>query len=163
MKNAGSLDPLNGLNRREVLVAMSAFAALGFAADASAETDPMLSQSQTFEFGKLPVKTSANGNASRDVTHGTLTTGEYVGVHETALAPGQMPHPAHRHRNSEFIMVREGTIEFNNDGKVTKVGPGGISFNASNVLHSMTNVGDTTANYFVVEIGRKTGVMKVSE
>jgi quercetin dioxygenase-like cupin family protein len=157
MKNLGHLD------RREVLVAMSAFAALGFAAEAGAETEPVLSQSETFEFGKLPVKTAANGNASRDVTHGTLTTGEYVGVHETALAPGMMPHPAHRHRNSEFIMVREGTVEFNNDGKVTRVGPGGMNFNASNVLHSMTNVGDTTAHYFVVEIGRTTGVMKVSE
>jgi uncharacterized cupin superfamily protein len=157
MKNLGQLD------RREVLVAMSAFAALGIAGEASAETEPVLSQSQTFEFGKLPVKTSANGNVSRDVTHGTLATGEYVGVHMTALAPGQMPHPPHRHRNSEFIMVRDGTVEFNNDGKVTRVGPGGMNFNASNVLHSMTNVGDTTANYFVVEVGRKTGVMKVSE
>jgi hypothetical protein len=34
--------------------------------------------------------------------------------------------------------VREGTIEFNNDGKLERVGPDGINFNASNVMHGVT-------------------------
>jgi quercetin dioxygenase-like cupin family protein len=162
---------LDGLNRRDVLVALSAFAALGgLTAGAGAQMEgkhaapgePVLSRSTTFPFDKLPVKPSANGGASRAVTQGALPTGEFVEVHETTLQPGQMPHLPHQHRHSEFILVREGTIEFNNDGKLARVGPGGINFNASNVMHGLKNVGDTTAQYFVVAIGRASAMTPVS-
>src|SRR5260370_32273578 len=162
---------LDGLNRRDVLVALSAFAALGgLTAEAGAQVGgnhaaaggPVLSQSKPFPFDKLPVKPSANGGASRAVTQGALATGGVVEGHETTLQPGQMPHPPHKHRHSEFILVREGTIEFNNDGKLERVGPGGINFNASNVMHGLKNVGETTAQYFVVAIGRASAMTAVS-
>ncbi len=37
-------------------------------------------------------------------------------------AAGKMPHPAHKHRHTEFVMIREGTLEFDNDGKMERVG-----------------------------------------
>jgi quercetin dioxygenase-like cupin family protein len=137
---------LDGLNRRDVLVALSAFAALGsLTAEAGAQmegkhaapAEQVLSQSKTFRFDMMAVKPSANGGASRAVTQGALATGEFVEVHETTLQSGQMPHLPHKHRHSEFILVREGTFEFNNDGKLERVGPGGINFNASNVMHGL--------------------------
>jgi quercetin dioxygenase-like cupin family protein len=162
---------LDGLNRRDVLVALSAFAALGgltaqggaqMEGKSAAPGEQVLSQSKTFRFDMMPVKPSANGGASRAVTQGALATGEFVEVHETTLQPGQMPHLPHKHRHSEFILVREGTIEFNNDGKMERVGPGGINFNASNVMHGLKNIGDTTAQYFVVAIGRPSAMTPVS-
>ena len=53
------------------------------------------------------------------------------------------------------------TLEFDNDGKPERVGPGGVMFAASNVMHGLKNVGETTANYFVIAIGRDSVVQPV--
>ena len=172
-----SILSMNPMNRRDLCVALSSFAALAVAASegqsaAQAQDnmaipappgspgDPVLSTQRTFPFGDLPVVKTANGE-TRAVVRGVLPTGEAVELHETTVLPGHMPHPAHKHRHSEFVMVREGTMEFDNDGKPERVGPGGVFFGASNVMHGLKNVGETTANYFVIAIGRESDVQPV--
>jgi quercetin dioxygenase-like cupin family protein len=159
---------MKNLNRRDLCVALSALAAMGSVAaegQVAGTQGPagqnVLSHSATFPFDKLVVKHSANGGASRAVVQGVLATGESVELHETTLPPGQMPHPPHKHRHSEFMMVREGELEFDNDGKPERVGPGGVIFAASEVMHGLKNVGDVNANYFVIAIGRESGTMPV--
>lgn len=154
---------MKDLNRRELCLAVSAFAALGgtgFPAQAknSSETqkEESLSRSGTFSYDQLAVIDLPNGGTMRRVISGVLVTGELIEVHESMLPPGKMPHPPHRHRNSEILFIREGKLEFLNDGKPEPVGPGGVVFTASNVLHGLKNVGDTPATYFVVAIGPQT-------
>ena len=152
---------MTSMNRREACLAVAALAALGgqaFPAEAqntsNPEKDKLLSRSETFSYDQLPVTDLPNGGTMRRVVSGVLATGEFIEVHETMLPPGKMPHPPHRHRNSELLLIREGKVEFLNDGKPELVGPGGVVFTASNVLHGLKNVGDTPATYFVVAIGR---------
>src|ERR1700727_1375373 len=156
---------MKNVNRRDLCVALSAFAAMGsVSAGAQAQAMPgekVLSKSQAFPFDSLTAKKTENG-VSRAVIQGVLPTGEAVEMHETTLLPGHMPHPAHKHRHSEFMMVREETIEFDNDGKKERVGPGGVIFAASEVMHGIKNVGDTPANYFVIAIGRESPMTPVA-
>ena len=154
---------MNAVNRREACLTLSAFAALagtGFSSKGGdgddAEKKKVLSHSETFSYEQLPVTDLPNGGTMRKVLSGVLVTGERIEVHETMLPPGKMPHPPHRHRNSELLFVREGKLEFLNDGKPEPVGPGGVVFTASNVLHGLKNVGDSPANYFVIAIGQPT-------
>jgi quercetin dioxygenase-like cupin family protein len=57
------------------------------------------------------------------------------------------------------MFIREGELEFDNDGTKEKVGPGGVVFAASNVMHGLKNVGTTPANYFVIAIGRESAMV----
>jgi quercetin dioxygenase-like cupin family protein len=154
---------MTNLNRRDLCVALSSFAAMAAAlpakaqstaATATAPAENVLSRQRTFRFDELSAKKGPNGE-TRPVLQGVLPTGEAVEMHETTLLPGHMPHPAHKHRHSELMLIREGTLEFDNNGTPEHVGPGGVIFAASNVMHGLKNIGDITANYFVVAIGHE--------
>jgi quercetin dioxygenase-like cupin family protein len=145
-------------NRRDLFTGLAAFTAFALLTPVAAEaqspvTAPTLVHSKLFTFDSLPVKQNANGGATRAVVQGTLATGEFVEVHETTLPAGQMPHPPHRHTHSEFLLIRNGRLEVTSDGKQGIVEAGGIIFTASGVLHGLKNIGEDTANYFVVAIG----------
>ena len=165
---------MDAMNRRDLCAALSAFAALAaMPAEAQSQEsgrlpstmavpappgsagDPVLSTPRAFRFEDLPVVKTENGE-TRAVIRGVLPTGEAVEMHETTLLPGHMPHPPHRHVHSEFMLIREGQMEFENDGKPERVGPGGVMFATSNIMHGLKNVGTTTAQYFVIAIGRDT-------
>ena len=143
---------MSALNRRDFGMAMAAFAALASRAEAQAKGS-VLSQQKVFHYDQLPVRVAASGAEGRAVMQGVLPTGEAVEVHETVLAPGQMPHPAHKHEHSELLLIREGTVQYQNDGKMEMVGPGDVCFSASNVMHGLKNTGTVPAKYFVVAVG----------
>jgi quercetin dioxygenase-like cupin family protein len=164
---------MNSMSRRDLCIALSSFVAFAAASTdgqttklpdtmavppppGSAPQDKVLSTPTAFEFDQLPVVKTANGE-TRAVIRGVLKGGEAVEMHETRLLAGHMPHPPHTHKHSEFILVREGQMQFLNNGKPEQVvGPGGVIFIVGDVSHGLKNVGDTTANYFVIAIGRDT-------
>jgi len=59
------------------------------------------------------------------------------------------------------MLIREGQVEFDNDGKPERVGPGGVLFAASDVMHGLKNIGDTNAIYFVIAVGRESPAQQV--
>jgi quercetin dioxygenase-like cupin family protein len=168
------------MNRRDLCAALSSFGALAaISAEAQAPLTPklppdvmavpappgspgdeVLSTPRAFRFGELPVVKTGNGE-TRAIIRGVLPTGEAVEMHETTLLPGHMPHPPHQHRHSEFMLIREGQMEFENDGKPERVGAGGVMFAASNIMHGLKNIGETPANYFVIAIGRETPATQI--
>lgn len=118
-----------------------------------ASEPPLTIHSRVYSFDSLPVKRSAGGAETRPVLQGKLPTGEVVELHETTLMPGRMPHPAHKHVHTEFMLIREGSLEFILNGKSEQLGPGGVAYTASGEMHGLKNVGTVPANYFVMAIG----------
>ena len=144
------------LDRRDLFAAFTALSALGTltgAARAQQNTTAELSVSKVFAYNALPVVKEPNGHEMRRVMSGTLPTGEFIEIHESVLPAGKMPHPPHKHPNTEVLFIQSGTLEYIDIDKPIRVGPGDIVFSASNVLHGLSNIGDTPASYIVVSVG----------
>jgi mannose-6-phosphate isomerase-like protein (cupin superfamily) len=160
------MSAMKELNRRDLCMTLSAFAAMGSgvmeAQTPAAAQDGPLSRSRVFHFDKLTPHAGADGFESREVVKGDLLTGEFVELHESSLPPGAMPHPPHRHKNSEFLLIREGTLEYLTDGSAERLGPGDIIYSASMQPHGLRNVGSVTARYFVVSVGEQPGSTPVT-
>ena len=131
-----------------------ACAAMNSAAQ-SAKTNS-LATARVFSFDEMTAKTAPNGSVGRSVFTGTLATGESVGVHETMQPAGTVPNSAHRIQHSEVIVVEEGTLEFEHDGKAERAAAGSIIYVALGTLHTLKNVGDGPARYVVIQIGGDT-------
>jgi quercetin dioxygenase-like cupin family protein len=115
-----------------------------------------LASARAFPYEQMSVRTASNGSEGRSVFSGTLATGEAVGVHETMQPAGTVPNAAHAIQHSELIVVQQGTLEFQHDGKAERVGPGGIIYVAFGTMHAVKNVGDVAAKYVVIQIGGDT-------
>jgi mannose-6-phosphate isomerase-like protein (cupin superfamily) len=148
------------ITRREMCVGLSAVAVAGGVVKAEAPLAPdgagVLSQSRVYTVDQMPVRKMANGGESRDVLRGTLTTGEVIGVHESQQPAGMKPNMPHTIQHTEVMVVIEGTLAFEHDGKSEKVGPGGVIFVESGTLHTVRNVGEGPARYCVVQVGGDT-------
>jgi quercetin dioxygenase-like cupin family protein len=133
-------------SRREVCLGMPALmVSHGLAAEA-------LVSSKTIRFEDLPVE-SGDGHVLRRILEGKTHSGYGIEMHETDLAPGAMPHPAHHHAHEEVFLIREGTLEVTIAGRASRLGPGSVAYVASNEEHGLRNAGSTHAQYFVIALG----------
>ncbi|MEY4941049.1 MAG: hypothetical protein RIQ93_2784 [Verrucomicrobiota bacterium] len=108
-------------------------------------------RSAVFDWDKLAVTPTKTGE-KRVICKGPTVTLNSLEAHVTSLKAGEAAHAAHRHPDEELVVVKEGTIEVVINGKVERVGPGGILFFASNDQHGMRNVGTTMATYYVIRM-----------
>lgn len=109
--------------------------------------------SMVYRFQDMPVRENG-ANRSRAILNG-LTVGDYpIEIHMTELAPGLMPHAAHRHAHAEMVMIQEGSLEITIEGKVTVADAGSVVYVSPNDMHGWRNVGTARARYFVMALGR---------
>jgi XRE family transcriptional regulator, regulator of sulfur utilization len=134
----------------------AAIAFVCMAAHAQNATPNQLASARVFSFAQMTAKTAPNGAVSRRMFNGTLATGESVAVHESMQPADTKPNPPHRIHHSEIIVVEQGTVEFDHDGKSERAGPGGIIYVALGTLHTIKNAGDGPAKYVVIQIGGDT-------
>jgi XRE family transcriptional regulator, regulator of sulfur utilization len=135
------------ITRRDLLVFLIAVLATA-GAFAIADQTPVMG-SAAFDWNAIPVKATDVGSV-RPFLKARTTTLEELEVHETTLNPGKSPHPPHSHPNEEMVIVRQGTVEVLVNGEWKRVGPGSVSFFASNQLHGLRNVGSEPAIYHVI-------------
>ena len=135
------------VTRRELLIAsLAAGTTMGMTAGVWAAA-PVLSSS-IFDWNSMTVEKTAVG-ARRTLFRAPTATLDELECHITTLNPGQTSHAPHRHPEEEILIVREGTVESLVNGKLQRVGPGSVIFQASNQEHAIRNVGDTPATYHV--------------
>jgi len=152
---------MNAISRRELYIALSAFVTKRTATAATTQVSRLpapeksrtLSHSEVLSPDRAPVTASANGAKRWNILEGVLATGEAIEVHESLQPAGIVPNPPHTIQHSELILVQEGTLLFEYDGKSEKVGAGGVIFVAFGTRHAARNAGDSPAKYFVVAIG----------
>ena len=118
-----------------------------------AATQNPLASSGVFPYEQMTPRKTANGTESRNALTGTLATGETIAVHESTQPVGTPLVELHRIGHSELIVVQQGTVAFEHDGKEERVGPGGLVYVAFGTVHRVKNVGDVPAKYVVIAIG----------
>ena len=123
--------------------------ALGVAAPRVANAQAPL-HSWVFPADSARSRKSSETSSVRSLVDTLTKTLAKLEMHETTLAPGASPHPAHRHSHEELILVKTGTIEVLQGTTVKTATPGSVVFMASNEWHGFRNVGQGTASYLVV-------------
>ena len=124
-------------------------AAMASAMHAQQPARPRL-ESGVFDWNTLTATATRTGQR-RDVFDAPTATLDKLHGHITTLNPGENTGPLHRHPQEELVIIKEGTIEVNIDGRKQVAGPGSIIFFAVNENENMTNVGKTPATYLVLQ------------
>ena len=137
------------LTKRDSLVALFAVCAT-LAVVTFAQSEKSIMGSSIFDWNTIEAKPTKVGSTRKFFQAPTATLDE-LECHVTTLNPGETPHPPHKHPDEEVIIVKEGVVESLVNGQTKRVGPGSVIFQASNQLHSIRNVGQTTAVYHVIK------------
>ena len=139
---------MSWLTRRDACVA-GVTLAVTLALGAVVRPQTTILRSTAYDWNAMSVRKTAVGE-SRQVLRSPTATLDELELHVTTLNPGQTSHAPHQHPNEELIIVREGTVEVLVQGQWTRLGPGSLTFNASNESHAIRNVGAGPTTYHVI-------------
>ena len=146
------------MERREALVGMIVLAVAGVAQGqagvaADKASGSFVGGSRVFKLSDAARTKAANGSERLSGFHGTLATGEVVGMHESWTPAGVAPPALHRIMHTELIALLEGEVEFVHDGKTEHAVAGDVIFVDYGTTHYVKNVGSGTARYMVFAVG----------
>jgi mannose-6-phosphate isomerase-like protein (cupin superfamily) len=152
---------MNAISRRDLCMALSSLVPIASVAIQAKplpepEKSRTLSKSKVFSLDQVDVTTNANGSKRWNVLQGMLATGESIALHESLQPAGIAPNPPHTIQHSEIILVQDGTLLFEHDGRSEKASAGGVIFVAFGTKHAARNVGDSPARYLVISVGGDT-------
>lgn len=133
------------ISKREIAIALVSVALTATIMHAT----PAFVGETAWNWDDLPVVKTPVGE-TRSVVRGPTATLEELEMHVTTLNPGLASHEPHKHPNEELVIIDKGTVEALINGQWKRLGPGSIILNSSNVMHALKNVGDTPAQYHVV-------------
>ena len=136
------------IKRRDLAVAAIAASATLACVSLAQEPKKVL-DSTAWQWNELAAKKTDVGER-RDVVRQPTRTLEELEMHITTLNPHTASHPPHTHPNEEMVIVKEGTLQAHVNGKEVVVTAGGMLFYASMQPHSVQNIGDTPATYYVI-------------
>ena len=144
------------MTRREAIYLLPLLGAAASAGGEAGNKAATLTASRVFSLPTLKVVQQQGGWETRPVLHGNLLDGEALDIHHSVLPAGQMPHPPHRHKHAELMVLLEGKVDFYNNSETQRMESSDIVFAAPNQLHGWKNVGDGPARYYVIAIGTDT-------
>jgi mannose-6-phosphate isomerase-like protein (cupin superfamily) len=104
-------------------------------------------------FPEMAMRKAPNGSESSAGVGGVLETGEAVKMHASMQPAGAAPVALHVIHHTELIVIREGKVAFDHDGKSETAGPGDVVYVPIGTNHRIRNVGDGPARYVVIGIG----------
>ena|SRR5579862_1966469 len=154
------------MNRREVLISVSALAGVVLVPEGLAQSEPQITHVETKTGGpalvskvvkKESLQSEGAAPGAKAYVHFNGPTQQLAALASglVTLEPGARPHPPHRHPEEEVMIVGEGTGEFSIDGVATQVRAGDMVFAESNVLHGVLNTGQTRmVFYFIKTMGK---------
>lgn len=103
--------------------------------------------SEIFDWTELKLQNTEKGGRRQIMRRPTVFLRE-LEMHVTTLDEGVRSHAEHTHIDEEIILVRYGEVEELIDGKPAVVGPGALIFLASEVPHTIRNVGRGPCEYY---------------
>jgi quercetin dioxygenase-like cupin family protein len=117
----------------------------------ASETAPAKMDSSVFAWDKLAFSPTKTGSRVMVFDAPTPTLDKFH-LHITTLNPGENTGALHRHPQEELVIIKEGTVEVNIDGKLTTASAGSMIFFAANANENMTNTGKVPATYYVIQL-----------
>ena len=138
------------IGARDIIIAAAALllgASAGTLLSASRAEEPLM-KSAVFQWDDLSPTPTSVGAVRRVVRAPTATLDE-LESHITTLNANRSPHAPHQHPNEELLVLKEGTVDAYVNGEWVPVRTGGIMFFAPNVPHTVRNVSDRPATYYV--------------
>jgi len=111
------------------------------------KTEPRLSSS-VFEWDQLPVQKTATGER-REIVEGSTPTLAQFRSHVTTLNPGVPWSSLEKHTDEEVVIVKEGTLEYEINGRTQTASAGAVVLVFAGDVHRLHNRGTTPVTYYV--------------